>query len=452
MRAAAFAKRHGIGQTIAPRGSAIDVIARSGNRVVTREGLIRQHFNRDMRLIEIGPSYSPIVPKADGWQTTVVDHASQADIISKYESMGVATIDRIEPVDFVWQSGPLTSLIPAAAHGTFDGLLASHVGEHFPDLIAFLKSAAILVKPDGLLALALPDKRVCFDFFQPLTTTGDLVAAHAEGRIRHARRTFFNQAAYFTTRNGTVGWSHTGPDGKFQLPNPLSLAQRACEDTDESPTSEYRDSHAWAFTPKSFELLVLELNLLGHIDWAIKEIMPALGVEFYVWLEKRRIELPEPEVNPARLALLTAVMHEMKDAITQLDTADNPPPPPAPEPEPVDPAVEAMRQYDLSIQSGDRVAQSTARETLLQLSKQDGAIAPQLYTRALFAYKAALLRGDRQEISQALEEVAAVLSRIPHHRLRVQATLLLLRNPTVSRAAFAVRRIARPAMLWAFRA
>ena len=286
---------------------------------MTREELIRRDFDRSMRLIELGPSHNPIAAKADGWRTTIVDHASQADLIEKYRAMGVKT-DRVEPVDFVWQDGPLTGLIPTAMHRTFDGLIASHVGEHAPDLIAFFKDASALVKLDGLMALALPDKRGCFDFFQPLTTTGDVVDAHFQGRTRHRRRDFFNQAAYFTMRDGEGGWQHAGCKAPFRLVNSIFDAQRAYDAASEDPDLPYSDTHAWTFTPKSFELLMLELNLLGHIDWSIRYIQPTAGVEFLVWLERKRLTMPEAEINSARLSLFTAIVYEGRDTIAQLDT------------------------------------------------------------------------------------------------------------------------------------
>jgi glycosyltransferase involved in cell wall biosynthesis/SAM-dependent methyltransferase len=287
---------------------------------MTREELIRGHFDQTMRLIELGPSYNPIVAKADGWRTTTIDHASQTELLEKYGAMGVTTIDRIEPVDYVWQDGPITALIPQDMHGTFDGLVASHVGEHVPDLIGFFKSASTLLKPDGILALALPDKRVCFDFFQALTTTGDLV--DAQGRTRHRRRTFFNQTAYPTTRNAEVGWAHRGNNSPFELSHSIFEAQAAYDAANEDPALPYQDSHAWAFTPKSFELLMLELNLLGHTDWAIRSIEPAEGVEFYIWLERKRLVMAEPEINARRLSLLAEIVYENRDAITQLDAAE----------------------------------------------------------------------------------------------------------------------------------
>jgi hypothetical protein len=111
---------------------------------MAREAIIRRHFDRAMRLLELGPSYNPVMPKTDGWQTIVIDHADQAELIAKYDAMKVAT-DRIERVDYVWQSGSLAALIPPTMHGSFDGLVASHVGEHFPDLIAFFQDASVLV-------------------------------------------------------------------------------------------------------------------------------------------------------------------------------------------------------------------------------------------------------------------------------------------------------------------
>jgi glycosyltransferase involved in cell wall biosynthesis len=308
---------------------------------MTREDLIRQDFDRTMRLIELGPSHSPIVAKANGWQTTVIDHASQADLVEKYRSAGVNT-DRIEPVDFVWQDGPLTALIPQEMHGRFDGLIASHVGEHVPDLIAFFKDASALIKPDGLMALALPDKRVCFDFFQPLTMTGDVVDAHLQGQTRHRRRTFFNQAAYFTKRDGEGGWPHSGSKAPFHLVNSIFYAQRAYDSSSEDPVLPYADTHAWAFTPKSFELLMLELNLLGHIDWSVRTIQPTASVEFLVWLERKPLRMPEEEINSARLSLLTAVVYEGRDAIAQLDAAE---PVRIPEKEPLGSTIGAIESW-----------------------------------------------------------------------------------------------------------
>ncbi len=118
---------------------------------MTREELIRHSFTKESRLIEVGASYNPIVPKADGWQTTVIDHADQDTLRQKYHDQSV---ERIEPVDAVWSGEPLEVLLSEKL-GSYDGVIASHVGEHLPDLIGFLKSLDCILKPSGVIVPGL---------------------------------------------------------------------------------------------------------------------------------------------------------------------------------------------------------------------------------------------------------------------------------------------------------
>ena len=106
-----------------------------------------------MSLIEIGPSYNPILPKSEGWNTTIIDHADRAELVVQYHEQAT---DNIEDVDIIWRDGRLLDTIPARLHGTFDGLIASHSLEHMPDLIGFFQAAAKLLKPSITLVLALP--------------------------------------------------------------------------------------------------------------------------------------------------------------------------------------------------------------------------------------------------------------------------------------------------------
>jgi len=77
-------------------------------------------------------------------------------------------------------------------YGTFDAFIASHVIEHTTDLIGFLDTAETLLCPSGIVILAIPDKRYCFDYFRPLTTTGEVLCASASRRSRHTRRIIFD--------------------------------------------------------------------------------------------------------------------------------------------------------------------------------------------------------------------------------------------------------------------
>jgi glycosyltransferase involved in cell wall biosynthesis/SAM-dependent methyltransferase len=277
-------------------------------------------FTKDMRLIEIGASYNPLIPRVAGWNTVIVDHADRAELLAKYHDIpGFSAADNVEEVDFIWRDGPLIDAIPADLHGTFDGLIASHVCEHMPDLIGFFVAASRLLKPSGKLVLALPDKRLCFDFFQPLTTTGNLL--DARGRTRHSAGTLFDALAYFTERGSVVAWHKGGPIEPFRLPHTLEQAQAMLG---VNPDGAYVDTHAWRFTPTSFQLLVLELNLLRAIPWDIERVESADAVEFHVWLLQREVMLPADAVAARRLCLLRETVLEAREQISQIEPSAPP--------------------------------------------------------------------------------------------------------------------------------
>ncbi|WP_044156709.1 class I SAM-dependent methyltransferase, partial [Escherichia coli] len=72
--------------------------------------------------------------------------------------------------------------------GEFDLIVASHVIEHVPDLIGWLKDAISVLKVGGTLALVVPDKRFTFDILRPLATYREVAAAHKEARHRPGLR------------------------------------------------------------------------------------------------------------------------------------------------------------------------------------------------------------------------------------------------------------------------
>jgi hypothetical protein len=69
---------------------------------------------RSQRILEIGAGYCPVVPKAEGWQTHVVDHASRDDLRTKHRAVDV---DVIEDVDTIWHEGPLHEAVPSILMG-----------------------------------------------------------------------------------------------------------------------------------------------------------------------------------------------------------------------------------------------------------------------------------------------------------------------------------------------
>jgi SAM-dependent methyltransferase len=282
-----------------------------------RTALLLGDATKASRILEIGPSHAPIAPKRDGWKSFVVDHADQATLREKYAPFAV-DFDAIEEVDAIWAGGRLDAVIPPTRHGSFDRIIASHVIEHIPDPVTFLTSAHALLAPGGALALAVPDKRYCFDFLKPHATTGDLLASHdPNGPGRHTPRTLFNQIAHSTFVLGEQGediaaWGQH-PIGRIRLVSPL---KEAFVWSDRARGAEYLDAHAWQFTPCAFELAILELAEGGVIDWHVESITGAHGAEFFVTLRRGRAQWPSTaERDTRRQQLLLGILAELREQI-----------------------------------------------------------------------------------------------------------------------------------------
>jgi predicted SAM-dependent methyltransferase len=292
---------------------------------LTRASMLLGDLDRSSSIVEIGPSHNPIAPKADGWNTVVVDHATREELIEKYRGHRGVDVERIEEVDGVWTGGSLADAVPRDLHGTFDAFIASHVIEHTTDFIDFLDTAAALLKDTGVVILAVPDKRFCFDYFRPLTTTGDVLEAHLARRSRHTRRNLFDYHAYVVRNAGSGAWGQsTVQDLEFF--HSFTEAEHMLRKAGEDAQAPYIDSHAWQFTPSSFELLLLELARLGETDWQVAHITPATGCEFYVRLRRggrAAAALSEPELQARRLALLKRTLLEIKEQLDRFVDRDS---------------------------------------------------------------------------------------------------------------------------------
>jgi SAM-dependent methyltransferase len=293
--------------------------SQKGTPANPRAEILLAPLSPNAHIIEIGPSYNPIAPKTAGWKTKTLDHTTREALIAHYRGQPGVDVSRIEEVDFIWTSGCLTDAIPNALHATFDAFIASHVIEHAPDFIGFLEAAALLLKPEGVVVLAVPDKRYCFDYFQPLTTTGQLLAAHAERRSRHTRRIAFDHVAYAVRSGGLGAWGQQ-PMREMCFFHPIEEARKLFDSI--SANEKYVDLHAWRFTPASFELLLLELARMGETDWRVERITPPSGCEFFAWLRRggaaMAASLTETEFAAKRLVLLKQTLLETKAQIDWL--------------------------------------------------------------------------------------------------------------------------------------
>ncbi len=266
-----------------------------------------------MRGLEIGPSFRPSAPKAEGWNIETIDHATREQLIEKYRPHNV-DLTKIEPVDWVWEGQPLDELLGVERRGSYDYFIASHVIEHYPDLLGFLNNVESLLRVDGVLSLVIPDKRYCFDFFKPLSLTGAVLAANHLGLKRHSKRTAFEHIAYSCFRDGVGAWNESQV-GELAFAHTLDHAGGAFSTQNEAADSEYVDYHAWYFVPSSFLLIIEELRLLGKTTFEVAKTFDGEGCEFYVSLRKSGQKSSEnpgsAEVSARRLELMKQIMREL---------------------------------------------------------------------------------------------------------------------------------------------
>ena len=299
-------------------------------RLLIREGQSQRAatllagIDRSARLLEVGASYSPVAPRSDGWKAAIVDHAPRKVLVEKYSGEPDVWVERIEDVDFVWTEGTLADAVPTSEHGSFDVLVASHVIEHTPNLVAFFSAAQCILRSEGVIVLAVPDKRFCFDYFRPITLTADVLDAHDARRTRHTRRTGYAQWAYTVLNNGEGAWGQHKLEA-LRFANSFSVAMAKLDELSEAASAAYVDLHSWTFTPNSFQLILLELARLGLCDWQIDWITLPGGCEFHTHLRRGAIDrvgaMSEQVFDARRLTLLRSMLGEFAEQSAQAPDA-----------------------------------------------------------------------------------------------------------------------------------
>jgi len=231
--------------------------------------------------LEIGPLHRPVAPKRDGYQVEILDHAGVEDLRAKYSKDPNVDVSTIEDVDYVSDGRPMLDII--GEREKFDWLVASHVIEHTPDMIGFLKDCEALLRPGGRLVMAVPNRRFCFDALRPLTSMGELLQAHHEKRSRHTAGAIYDFISEYSTRDGAGAWGEGHP-GQLTRSNPAAAAWRAFQAS--VCSTDYVDTHAWVFVPASFRLLIETTWELGLLKLREAAYHPTIGCEFFVTLSE----------------------------------------------------------------------------------------------------------------------------------------------------------------------
>lgn len=144
---------------------------RIGARFLTGEG------------VEIGALHSPF-PVPAGARVRYLDRLTTAQLREEYPELAGETFAEVEIVD---DGGRLTTI----ADGSQDFVIASHVLDHSPDPIGALRRQLAVLRPGGVLLLALPDRRTGLDELREPTSLQHLLDDRADGgassRAQHYR-------------------------------------------------------------------------------------------------------------------------------------------------------------------------------------------------------------------------------------------------------------------------
>ena len=211
--------------------------------------------------LEIGPFYHPAVTGPNAKYFDVLD-ASQM----RARAAGLPNLNVPEVIDFVSPTGDMSII-----QGTYDYVVSSHAVEHAPDLITHFKNVERILKPDGKYLLVVPDKRYCFDHFVPETTILEVLAAHAERRMKHPASKVLEQYAVATHNDAARHWHGDHADPGWTLLDPQNL-RRGLE-VYEGAHGSYIDVHSWRFSPQSFQTLTRQLFDMGLITLRVAEVV-----------------------------------------------------------------------------------------------------------------------------------------------------------------------------------
>ncbi len=229
----------------------------------------------DKSVLEISPFTAPFF---SGVNVMYADILSTDELIARAKNLNL-DFTQIPKIDYVVKPSDLKSI-----NRTFDFVASSHVIEHQPDLIGHFNSVSELLKSDGQYIAVIPDKRYCFDHFQPETSISEVIEAHLEKRTVHTPNNVIKHLGMMTHNFADRHWrgDHGVPDYETSLDKINSAVSEWKE-----AAGGYIDVHSWFFTPNSFEKIINELNSLGFIKIRISRLWPTTrnSLEFYCALQ-----------------------------------------------------------------------------------------------------------------------------------------------------------------------
>jgi SAM-dependent methyltransferase len=232
--------------------------------------------------VEIGALSRPFIRREKG-KVIYVDYTDSATLRETYKNDPFVDTDQIVDVDGIWGENTLRNAI----RGQYvDYVVASHVIEHVPDLITWLREISSILKPQGEVRLIVPDRRFTFDCAREDTRLSDVMLSYlVQARIPQPH-SLIDYALNVVKVGGRDIWTGRTTRERAEKCHHWQEALRLGRDAMENGT--YHDTHCWTFTPISFARLMRDLSDTGLIDFACEGFHDTIynGGEFFVSLRR----------------------------------------------------------------------------------------------------------------------------------------------------------------------
>ncbi len=226
-------------------------------------------LKKNDRILEFGPLIRPIVDKKDYPNIFFADVRSTEDIMKLYTSSdymqatGIdVDINSVAEIDYVINKSYAETFKDKEK---FDVVYLSHVIEHMPDIVFFLKDVANILKKNGKLILLYPDARYCFDHFRNGTTFVDAYDVYmSEEKNKKAVFDFTYNVVH--ENSPEFFW---GSDDVVEI-LPKNNFKDAAKTYDSAGHNDLPDDvHFWPFSDYQFVKFLYDMDRAGMLDFDI---------------------------------------------------------------------------------------------------------------------------------------------------------------------------------------
>lgn len=233
-------------------------------------------------VLEIGPLHHPIVPKGYAANIEYLDLMSQEELKKFYVHDKNIDVNLIPFINYVWKGGKYRDYTDKK----YDIVFSSHNIEHTCNLVEFLNNCSEILKPNGKILLAIPDRRYCFDHYRSPTLITDVLEAYFLNRKKHSLANALED--HFMRSHNDVAAYWNGEDDEERKNKMKTVDFEDIKKFVSRVEKEYVDAHVWKFSPSSFQYIMECLFNYKLIDLKITHLTETLRnhVEFYSIMEK----------------------------------------------------------------------------------------------------------------------------------------------------------------------